>query len=68
MAPFKTHAEIDSSTYSYIQTVTGEKDLTQVPLEDINSFIMGLEAFISVTESDLPTEEDIDAMASFYQS
>ena len=39
VAPFKTYEEIPALTKEYIVYVSGETDLENVPLEDINSFM-----------------------------
>ena len=68
MAKFANHSEIDSSTYSYMQTVTGESDLSLVPIEDINSFLEGLESVIASESKGFPTEEDFASMEMYYGS
>ena len=42
---YSTYEEIPISVASYIITVADVKALEQVPLEDINSFLNGLEEF-----------------------
>ena len=42
---YSTYEEIPISVESYIITVADVKALEQVPLEDINSFLNGLEEF-----------------------
>lgn len=39
IAPFKTYEEIPVLTQEYIVYVAGERDLMNVPLADINSFM-----------------------------
>jgi hypothetical protein len=39
IAPFKTYEEIPVLTREYIVYVAGERDLMNVPLADINSFM-----------------------------
>lgn len=68
MAKFANHSEIDSSTYSYMQTVTGESDLSVVPIEDINTFIEGLESVLASESNVFPTEEDFASMETYYAS
>ena len=43
--PFTDHSEIDSTTESYILQVADAKSIWQIPLEDINSFLEGLEEY-----------------------
>ena len=43
--PFNDHSEIDSTTESYILQVADAKSIWQIPLEDINSFLEGLEEY-----------------------
>jgi len=39
---FETHEEIDSTTASYILSVTDADNIAEVSLSDINSFLEGL--------------------------
>lgn len=65
---FKNHSEIDSSTYSYMQTVTGESDLSVIPLNDINTFLEGLESVLALESKCFPSETDFALMETYYGS
>ena len=66
--PFKKHSEIDVSTYSYMQTVTGEQDLAKVSLDDINTFLEGLESVLALESNVFPNEQDFANMESYYST
>ena len=68
MKYFKTHSEIDFGTYSYLQTVTKENDLSLVPINDINTFLEGLESVYRLESNVYPTEQDFIAMEKYYSS
>lgn len=39
--PYKSYSEIPTLTREYIQFVADTKTITEIPLEDINSFLTG---------------------------
>jgi hypothetical protein len=41
-APFRTYDDIPTLTKEYIVYVAGEDKLENIPLDDINSFMLGL--------------------------
>jgi hypothetical protein len=41
-APFRTYDDIPTLTKEYIVYVAGEEKLENIPLDDINSFMLGL--------------------------
>ena len=43
---FTCHEEIDTMTASYILSVADANSIWQIPIEDINSFLEGLDEFI----------------------
>ena len=43
---FQSHEEIDAMTASYIVQVADAHSICEIPLEDINSFLEGLDDFI----------------------
>tara|TARA_B100000700_G_scaffold239427_1_gene266109 strand:- start:1301 stop:1564 length:264 start_codon:yes stop_codon:yes gene_type:complete len=43
--PFSCHEEIDSTTADYILTVADANSIWQIPIEDINSFLEGLDEY-----------------------
>lgn len=42
---YKTYAEIPVLTKEYMEVVANVKDITQIPLDDINSYLQGLTAY-----------------------
>jgi hypothetical protein len=44
---YNSYEDIPQNIVDYMVTVTGEQDLKSVPLEDISSFLEGLDEFHS---------------------
>jgi len=42
---FKTHSEISNSLKDYIISVSNERDIEGIPIEDINNFLNGVETW-----------------------
>jgi len=53
---YKSYSEIPENITGYMKKVTGSYKLADVPLEDINDFLNGLESYYQEQEKQLNNE------------
>lgn len=66
---FSSYQEIPKHIEDYILQCSGELDIIDIPLEEINDFLNGVEEYenaLSDNELDEELDEELDAMFVYY--
>lgn len=50
--PYRTYAEIPELVADYVLTVADRKHIMSIPLEDINSFLDGIDQYLAEKEEE----------------
>ncbi len=64
---FSSYLEIPEHLKDYILDCSGEVDIKDIPLEDINDFLNGVEDYENDLSDD-ELDEELDAMFEYYHN